>query len=378
MKALSSQIKAKANDLGFSFCGITKICMTSHANVFQSWLEKGYAGEMKYLESPHILKGRLNPATLLENAHSAIVVGLHYQPILDVNTTRIDLSGKIASYAIHADYHKVLKEKMKALMRYAAGQTDAPLEYRIFIDSGPVMEKDFAMQAGLGMIGKNSLFFHPEYGSFIVLGCVFANLELLQDQPIRSDFCGSCSRCIQACPTGCILDNRTIDARRCISYLTIEYKGIIPLELRSKIGTHIFGCDVCQAACPENKKVSFNNSPALPKVRNSKISLLEESMISKQEYINKYQNSPLERLSHESFLRNLITAMGNLKKEAFTERLGSLLINHNSPIVRAHAAWALGNNVSKKVEKFLSSAISNENNSDVAKEIKLAISQTNW
>ena len=331
---------------------------------------------MKYLKSPFIVKARLNPKTLLENSHSVIITGLNYQPPSDAQANRCDISGKIASYAIYLDYHKVLKEMMKALMSWLASQTDFPLEYRIFIDSGPVMEKDFAMQAGLGFIGKNSLLIHPEFGSYIVLGCVFTNLELQPDQLIQSDFCESCSNCIQACPTSCILDNRTIDARRCISYLTIEYRGIIPLELRSKIGVQVFGCDICQKVCPKNKIKSQNETVVWPKLINSEISLLQESMISKQEFSVKYKDSPLNRLPHETYLRNLIIAMGNLKADVFSERLAFFLNQHKSPIVRAHAAWALGNNRNSGMEKLLKSALNKENNLEVLNEIKLAISQS--
>jgi len=375
VKVLSNQIKAKANDLGFSFCGITGIHQTPHANAFINWLGKGYAGEMNYLNSPYIIKARLDPTSLLKNAQSAIIAGIHYLPKQDLQIVDQDYPGNIASYAMYKDYHEVLKEKIKALMDWIAGQSYHQFEYRIFIDSGPVMEKDFALQAGLGMIGKNSLLYHPEYGSFVVLGCAFTNLKLHHDHPIHSDFCGSCTRCIQACPTNCILDNRTIDARKCISYLTIEHKGIIPLELRSKIGTHIFGCDICQTACPENSRKSLNSSPALPKVRNSEIFLLEESMLGEQDYIKKYENSPLDRLSHENYLRNLIIAMGNLHREEFVERLEYLLINHKSPIVRAHAAWALGNSNNQANKQFLGSMLSLENNPIVKKELRLAISQ---
>jgi epoxyqueuosine reductase len=374
---LTNRIKAKAINLGFYFCGITHIGQTEHTGVYLNWISDGYAGEMAYLTHEFTKQGRKNPATLLEDAQSAIVVGIHYQPVPDHKNRKTSRNGSIASYAVYEDYHDVIRRKIQELMDWLGKNSHFPLDYRVFVDSGPVMEKDFALQAGLGMIGKNSLLYHPKYGSYLFLGCVFTNLNLQEDQPLVEDICGSCSACIQACPTNCILDNRTIDARKCISYLTIEHKGIIPIKLRPKIGSKIFGCDICQIACPvnQNKQDNFAKiTSSLKRIIPSSVNLLKETQLSEDEFRLKYRNTVITRLSHEYFTRNLVIAMGNLLREEYLPVLKQFLESHKSPNVRAHTAWALSNYKNQSIKETLASALKNEKNLDVIYELELALS----
>lgn len=376
MSNLNSQIKAKAHNLGFSFCGITSMQRTPHANVFTTWAQSGYAGEMQYLEKPYIQNARKNPQSLLPDGRSAILLGIHYEPEPGKENLSEGLNGQIASYALYEDYHDILHPKIKDLIDWLKELTSPKAKFLVFVDSGPVMEKDFALQAGLGMIGKNSLLFHPNYGSYVFLGCVFTNITLQTDQPMQKDLCGSCVACIKACPTRCILNNRTLDARRCIAYLTIEYKGIIPITLRSKIGNRIFGCDICQDVCPENQRIlsQKGEAPPLNKLIQGPLNLLDEVQCTQEEFDLKYNISPINRLTYEMYLRNVVVAMGNLQRSEFVSPLRNILMKHPATLLRAHAAWALGNYGIPRTRRILHQAVKKEKSWIVLSELQTALS----
>lgn len=348
MEDLAKRIKAEAVSLGFSFTAFTGISQPPHYKNYIAWISSGFSGSMHYLSSQRIIDSRKKPAALLKKAKSMIVFGFHYQPFTLKSNPLGHPVGIIAAYAAYKDYHAVLKQKAHQLMKNVNNHTDENINYRLFIDSGPVMEKDTAYMAGAGWIGKNSLLITPEFGTFQVLGCILIDQLLPTSKPFPRDLCGSCQRCISACPTNCISEQHSIDASQCIAYLTIEHKGIIPRELRAKMGNRIYGCDICQDICPNNNKIFNQKSPASSsksifyQKNNTVVDLLNEIQISEIEFQNKFQGTPVIRATYEGYKRNLIIALGNSESPLVIPLLENILLSDNSWLLRLHAAWALG------------------------------------
>jgi epoxyqueuosine reductase len=239
---IESLIKAQAYGLGFDLVGIARLGPAETARAFDEWLERGYAGEMDYM--PRTAEKRRDSRLPFPTAKSAIVVGLDYggrEP-----------SGPVARYARGDDYHDVLLERLRLLHARVDEIVGASVSGKAYVDTGPILERDLARRAGLGWFGKNTMLINPKRGSFFFLGELLLDLELEPDAPFASDHCGTCRACIEACPTGAIVEERVLDSNRCISYLTIELKGQIPAEWHDAIGEMIYGCDVCQDVCPWN------------------------------------------------------------------------------------------------------------------------------
>jgi len=250
---LSHLIKEKAFELGFDACGITRaIRLDEEGERLKSWLDAGYHGTMDYM-SNHFEK-RINPAELEEGAKSVITVLLNYHTKLKQEDPDAPV---ISSYALGKDYHFVLKERLHQLLGYIQSEL-APCKGRAFVDSAPLLEKALAREAGLGWIGKHSLLIHPRLGSFVFIGELVIDLELGYDEPFGNNLCGSCTRCIDSCPTAAIIAPMKIDARKCISYLTIETSEAIPDDLAENISNRLVGCDICQQVCPWNGKAQQN------------------------------------------------------------------------------------------------------------------------
>jgi epoxyqueuosine reductase len=246
--------------------------------------------------------------------------------------------GQIASYAWGTDYHDVLPARMKELVQFIEGQVGGPVKNRWYTDSGPILERDLAQRAGIGWIGKNTCLIHPRHGSYFLLSEILLDLALEPDPPFVTDHCGTCTRCIEACPTDCILPNRTIDAQRCISYLTIELKEDIPTELREKIGSWVFGCDICQMVCPWNR-FAGEGDPAFGE-ENPLDSLADELVLSTQEFNQRFKRSPIKRAKRRGYLRNVAVALGNTGDMYALPVLKNAL-NDEEPMVREHAKWAI-------------------------------------
>jgi len=246
-KSLTTEVKQEAARLGFELVGVTTPDPPPHLDVYRGWIGDGRHGEMDYLATERGLERRADPRTILPECRSILVVGLrHALP------TASDTGIRIAAYAQGVDYHQVIIPRLERLMHFIKPLATAPFSYRLYTDTGPILERELAQRAGLGWIGKNTCLIHPRHGSYFLLGEALLSEALQPDAPFTFDHCGSCTRCLDACPTQCILPDRTIDARRCISYLTIENRGPIPLELRASIGEWLFGCDICQQVCPWN------------------------------------------------------------------------------------------------------------------------------
>ncbi|MBL7064138.1 MAG: tRNA epoxyqueuosine(34) reductase QueG, partial [Anaerolineae bacterium] len=241
---LTGRIKEQARRMGFDVVGVTRPAPSAHAAFYTGWLARGYHGEMAYLARPDAIEKRADPRRLMPETRSIVIVGMNYYTgdFPPAEESR----GRVSRYAWGADYHAVLTERLRQLAAWIAEQVGRPVTHRVYVDTGPLLERELAQRAGLGWIGKNTCLIHPRLGSYFFLGELLLDLELEPDASFPADRCGTCTACLDACPTGALVAPRTLDARRCISYLTIEHRGPIPAELGPLLGDWVFGCDVCQ------------------------------------------------------------------------------------------------------------------------------------
>jgi epoxyqueuosine reductase len=366
-----NEFRAKAKNLGFSFIGFTKVQQSPHFQDYMEWLERNQFGHLEFLSKHYVIGSRREPGKLLKDAKSIVVLGVKYGPFSNKKQAENPDKGRIAAFARYEDYHHVVKTKAIELMESINSKRSEKINYRIFIDSGPLMEKDFAYAAGIGWIGKNSLFIHPELGSFTFLCCIMVDKNINKRNQLYRDLCENCHLCEQACPTQCIVGDHTIDQSRCISYLTIEHKNIIPRNLRSLIGNHVFGCDICQDVCPYNTRTTENQSELffnLKKKDYHPIDLLKEMSLTEKSFIEKYTDTPILRVSYERHLRNIIITAGNSRNHKFIKPLNKLLAS-NSEIIKIHAVWALGKIGLQECFLILRSHLVLENNNLVKDEI---------
>ncbi|MBI1793523.1 MAG: tRNA epoxyqueuosine(34) reductase QueG [Chloroflexi bacterium] len=348
--ALKQAIQNEARRLGFILAGVTTPDPPPHLSVFEDWLMQGRHASMNYLADDRSRARRADPRLILPECKSILVLALPYtDPKTAEASNQPAPSGRVASYAWGDDYHLVIPEKLKALVAFIERQVGHPVFNRWYTDTGPILERELAQRAGLGWIGKNSLLINPKLGSYFLLAEIFLDLELEPDEPFTTDHCGTCRRCIEACPTQCILPNRTIDARRCISYLTIELKEDIPPELRPMLGNWVFGCDICQAACPWNRfAASEHESPALkPRTGAPRPNLIRELELMPKGFNAKFKDSPIKRAKRRGYLRNVAVALGNSKDANALPALTKAL-DDPEPLVREHATWAI-QEIEKKI-----------------------------
>lgn len=338
--ALATLIRQWGAELGFGQVGISGLDLGDHGTHLQRWLDKGYQGDMAWMAS-HGEK-RWRPELLVEGVQSIISVRLDY--LVDAPRPRHvpqePATGIISRYARGRDYHKTLRKRLQQL----ADRLQTVVEgsgHRVFVDSAPVLERAVAEQAGLGWIGKNTMLIHRQAGSFFFLGELFTTLALPRDEVVSSH-CGSCRACLDICPTQAFTGPYELDARRCISYLTIEYQGSIPVELRPLIGNRIFGCDDCQLICPWNRYAKLSaEADFRPRhgLENSPLWVLFGW--TEEEFLRKTEGSPLRRTGYENFLRNIAVGLGNAPR--LPEVLAALAARkeEGSALVREHVAWAL-------------------------------------
>ena len=343
-KDLKEKIKAKATQLGFILAGVTTPEPPTHYSTFEHWLARGHNGTMDYLASDRSRVRRADPREILPECKSILVLATPYNPPLamrDYEALRQEgpgVRGQIASYAWGNDYHDILPKRMKELVQFIEQQAGGPLKNRWYTDSGPILERELAQRAGIGWIGKNTCLIHPKHGSYFLLSEILLDLVLEPDPPFIIDQCGTCRRCLEACPTDCILPNRTIDATRCISYLTIELKDDIPPELRDKIGDWVFGCDICQMVCPWNRFAEEGDAAFGD--QNPIHALTDELSASTQEFNQRFKRTPIKRAKRRGYLRNVAVALGNTGDMLALPVLQNAL-NDEEPLVREHAHWAI-------------------------------------
>ena len=369
---LSARIKEEAQRLGFALVGISPVKIAAHEESFAEWLRKGLGGELGYMKRTEEL--RRDPKKLVPWAVSVISVGMNYFTPLPRPENPQGTQGWISRYAWGDDYHDVVREKLDLLLEKIREIYGGSIEGRAFVDSGPVLERGIAGVAGIGWIGKNTQLISPRKGSWFFLGELFLGIELAYDRPIR-DRCGKCDLCLKACPTGAFVGPYILDARRCISYLTIELKGPIPRHLRPLMGNHIFGCDICQEVCPYNVKAKPTGEAAFdPREGLYAPDLIPLLSLSEEEFRRRFQGSPILRAKRRGFLRNVAVALGNLKsREAVPALIRAL--HDDEPLVRRHVAWALGRIGDADSLAALRQRLAVESNAGLQEEIEEAIRQ---
>lgn len=332
---LKQIIQDKARQLGFCLAGVSLPEPPPHYSTFENWLAQGHHGSMDYLANDRSRTRRANPLEILPECRSILVLATAY-PSPGGRGDRGE--GKIAAYAQGADYHDILPDRMNELVQFIEEQIGGPVKNRYYTDTGPILERDLAQQAGIGWIGKNTCLINPKVGSYFFISEILLDLELEPDPPFATDHCGTCTRCIQACPTECILPSRTLDAARCISYLTIELKDSIPVELRDKIGGWAFGCDICQQVCPWNRFAPEGDSVFDASRPPQK--LTDELALTPQAFNQRFKGSPVKRTKRRGYLRNVAVVLGNTGNEHDLPVLQNTL-SDDEPMVREHAQWAI-------------------------------------
>jgi epoxyqueuosine reductase len=345
--ALAQDIRAWARELGFQQAGISDIALQRDAEHLESWLEAGMHGDMDYM-ARHGSK-RSRPDELVPGTRRVISVRMDYGSGDDAAawaTLADPERAFVARYALGRDYHKLLRGRLQKLADRIEARVGA-FGHRVFVDSAPVLERALARDAGLGWIGKHTCLIHRRAGSWFFLGELFTDLPLPVDRPTGAH-CGTCTRCIEICPTGAILAPYRLDARRCISYLTIEHAGPIPLELRGAIGNRIFGCDDCQLVCPWNKFAQRHDEPDF-RARHDldRASLVDLFEWSQEQFLQRTEGSAIRRSGYERWLRNLAVALGNAP---YSERIVQALrrrAGDDSALVREHVAWALARHAAR-------------------------------
>lgn len=350
-RALLEQIRAWASELGFSGVGVANIDLSADESHFIDWLEQGFQGEMSYM-SRHGLK-RSRPAELVPGTVSCLSVRMDYWPAqaADPQAVLEDASAAYVSrYALGRDYHPLVRRRLQRLCDRIATAL-GPFGYRAFADSAPVLEKALARNAGLGWIGKHTNLIDRRAGSYFFLGEIYLDLALPPDAPSLAH-CGSCSACLPACPTRAIVAPYRLDARRCISYLTIELKGAIPVELRPAVGNRIYGCDDCQLVCPWNKFArpatveDFDVRHGLDRAALTALFAWSEA-----EFLDKTRGSAIRRIGFERWVRNLAVALGNAPSSAAVIRALREREQDLSPLVREHVRWALERHAARAIEQ---------------------------
>jgi epoxyqueuosine reductase len=373
--ATASLLKSWALEAGFDRAGVAELGPLEHGEAFVRWLDRGDQAGMEYLGRR--LEARLDPSRIFPGARSVLCVALQYHPLSNKDGERQpepkgDLWRRVARYARGQDYHEVMGERLRAL-EARVREAFPGCETRRYVDTGPVLERELAARAGLGALGKNTMLLHPEGGSWFLLGELFLSLDLAPDQPL-ADLCGSCTLCLDACPTGAFPEPYRLDSNRCISYWTIEHRGPLPPEARRMVGGWVFGCDVCQEVCPWNAEPAgaFHPEMELPPER-GELTLERLLRLPRQEYVEHFRRSPMKRAKLDGLQRNAAVAMGNRLESRYVGPLSEAL-REGERQVRGHAAWALGRIGGEEAQAILTAALAAEADPEVGAEIRKALS----
>jgi epoxyqueuosine reductase len=342
MQRLSDDLRQWADGLGFSELGIARPALAEDEAHLLRWLQDGRHGTMRWMGRHGVKRAR--PERLVPGTVRVISVRMDYRPPDLEADDKILADGRrafIARYALGRDYHKLMRKRLQQLADRIETAVGA-FGYRVFVDSGPVLEKALGRNAGLGWIGKNTLLLNRHAGSYFFLGELFTDLPLPEDRPVTEDLCGSCRACIDICPTRAITGPRQLDARRCISYLTIEHEGSIPEELRPAIGNRVFGCDDCQAVCPWNRYAQPTDEADFhPRHGLETASLVALFDWDEATFLRRTEGSAIRRLGHERWLRNLAVALGNGPADPQAITALKARLSHPHALVREHVVWAL-------------------------------------
>ncbi len=336
--SLTQKLKAYAASAGCDLVGVAPIRAFEELEFYPPWLEAGHAGEMDYLHRQ--LPKRLDPRQILPEARSVVVIGLNYHTSQPLSISVDDPErGWISRYAWGEDYHEVLGRILAQLDAYLRREAGAEYQGKYYVDTGPVLDRVFAKYAGLGWFGKNTNLINQRMGSWFFIGELITNLPLEIDSP-PPDRCGTCRRCLDACPTEAFVQPYVLDSKRCISYLSIELRGTIPAELRPGMGAHVFGCDICQDVCPWNRKAPFTLNPAFSARENLAAPLLSElAEMDERAFRERFRGSPLKRAKWRGFMRNVLVVLGNSGQKKFQQVIERFL-HHTDGMLAETAAWA--------------------------------------
>ncbi len=351
---LAARIRTWGRELGFQQVGITDVDLSDDEAHLERWLEAGFHGEMGFM-AKHGTK-RTRPAELEPGTIRVISVRLDYLPP-EVETTKVlgqPSRAYVSRYATGRDYHKLMRKRLQRLAKTIEAEV-GDFGYRAFVDSAPVMERGLARKAGIGWFGKNAMLLNPRAGSMFFLGELYTDLPLPVDEPFEQEHCGSCSACRTACPTGAIVEDKVVDARACISYLTIELFGAIPERYREAMGNRVFGCDDCQLVCPFTRFTRASSEPDFaPRHDLDRVELLTLFGWSEEEFLERTAGSPIRRIGYERWLRNLAVGLGNAPWSAAIERALLTRLAYPSELVREHVRWALARQRQRRAELITS------------------------
>jgi epoxyqueuosine reductase len=331
------ELASLAVDLTITAIGVAQAGPTPTWATYQNWLARGYAADMAYLARPDAVTRRADPRNILPETRTLLVVAASYASAPHPELP--PLHGRVSRYAWGEDYHRWLLRDLETLVQRLA-EAHGPFPSRCYVDTGPILERAWAQAAGLGWIGKNTNLIHPRLGSYLFLGVALLSLDLEPTPAPELPWCGDCTRCIDACPTGALVAPGVLDARRCIAYLTVEHRGAIPEDLRPLIGDRVFGCNTCQDVCPWNRKpLAAHADTSAP--ASATLDLPALLAMTEAEFRARFRNTPLWRATWQGLARNAAVVLGNRKDPAARPILGHAATTHPSALVREHAAWAL-------------------------------------
>lgn len=368
--SLTDRILSRARELGFDSAGVAPVAPLPHGEAWRQWLDAGMHGQMYYMERSR--DSRDQPQSLLPQAQTVIALTCSYH-----RPEEPAALGKVARYAQGYDYHKVLEFKLKELASFILAETGSAVKSRASVDRLPVLERDIAYLAGLGWYGKNTMLMNRSQGSYFFLAELLVDLDLELSTAQQRQFCGSCTACLDQCPTGAFVSPWVLDARRCISYLTIELRGPIPRALRPLIGDHLFGCDICQSVCPWNRKAPHTqNFPFLGRPEITRITASELLGWDQDSFHERLILSPLQRAQRPGLLRNAAVVLGNSAERQWVAALLRCLEEEPEPLVRGHAAWALGHLGGQRARLGLERRLRPEPDDYVREEIRAALQES--
>ncbi len=375
----SETVKQRAVELGFNLVGITRAVPSPHLDAYLRWIESQKHGEMGYLAREDRQARRRDLNVILPGVQSMIVVGLDYHAFALPDAANEPLSdpsrGRIAAYAWGYDYHEIMVPRLETLADWLRETSGQAVAYRVYVDTGAVLERSHAQQAGLGFIGKNTMLIHPRRGSYFFLGEILTDMVFdPYDVPHRESMCGSCIRCQDACPTHAFAEPYVLDARRCISYLTIENKGWIDRTLRPLMGNWIFGCDVCQDVCPFSRFAEPTHEAAFLPGDLNRIAppLLDLLTLDEAAFRERFAGSPIQRIKRDRLIRNICVAVGNWGDDRAVPALTRLL-DDPTPLVRGHAVWALARIQGSRSHPVLTGLLKKELDPSVQEELQHAL-----
>jgi len=371
----AAAVRAQALSLGFSLVGLTPARPAPHLPAYLAWIEAGWHGEMNYLARADRLARRRDLSLIVPGARSLIAVGVSYSPVRRRNPALAPeetLQAGVATYAWGQDYHVHVLQRLETLADWLR-QQGGPVQARAYVDTGAILERDHAQQAGLGFIGKNTVLIHPRWGNDLFLGEIVTDLEMdAFDPPHREGLCGTCTRCLAACPTGAIVSPYHVDARRCISYLTIEHAGPIDAALRPRIGRWAFGCDVCRDVCPWQKFVQPAAWPAFQDDRSGHLEIETLLGLDHAAFEQMFRGTAIRRTGRDRLVRNACIAAGNSQNNALIPALRRCL-SDASPLVRGHAAWGMARLAGRTGVPWLQERLGLETDATVRGELQAGL-----